>query len=156
MLSFHSNWSQPEGKSRKLIVAELCQMLSSIFSWDISLLCTEPSVWVWIWSHVCLGPVCVHCNHGLQHHMSHYCTVWWVACWSYRSHTVIKSRLHGCAVFLQVSSTWCWSTWLTNTTFTSLTCQLAVNTASTWEPLIRLWPHRSSAWYGFTSSLSSE
>lgn len=54
-------------------------MLSAIFSWDISLLCTEPSVWVWIWSHVCLGPVCVHCNHGLQHHMSHYRTLWWVA-----------------------------------------------------------------------------
>lgn len=165
-MSFHANSSEPEGKRRKLLTefnpnpscSEVTVLQTQYFP-DTFLLFfffTEPSVWVWIWGHVCLVPVCVHGDYGLQHHMSHYCTFWWVACCSYISHTEIRFKLLHCGVFLQVSSTWCWSTWSTNTTCTLPICQLALNATSIWEPLIKLWPHPSSVWYGFTSSLCSE
>lgn len=131
---------------------------NSVFPWHISLLFAEPSIWVWVWSHVCLVPLCVHCDYGLQHYMSHYCTFWWVALlFIHRiSHTGIKLKLLQCGVFPQGSSTWCWSTLWTNTTCTLPTCQLALNAVSTWEPWTKLWLHLLSAWYGSTFSLSSE
>lgn len=65
-------------------------------------LLTEPGLWVWIWSHVWLDPVCVHCHYGLQHHLSYYYTFWWVVMRPIQNHVLTHTHsilLHSVSLY---------------------------------------------------------
>lgn len=97
VLSFHVNSSQWKVKEEENVLFVVCFILSLISTFTsqllfLKLLFTEPGLWVWIWSHVWLDPVCAHCHSGLQHHMSYYRAFWWVVVHKY----ILTHSTHSC------------------------------------------------------------
>ncbi len=68
--------------STTVIILTLTVMLSNSHTHVVIHACfhvvTASSLWVPVWSCLRLDDECLYCGHDLQHHLSNYCTIWWV------------------------------------------------------------------------------